>query len=492
MSESDKIGGIVLCGGASRRMGQPKLMLPFGEQTMLQRVVAILQEVTAPIVVVAAKDQPLPDLPADVIIPHDEIQARGPLAGLAAGLKALKGHASVAFVSACDCPLLTPEFVRFVHSKLGTADLAIPHADGFHHPLAAVYRIELEETVRKLIAAGRMRPFFLVEESDSVEISEQELRQVDPELDSLRNANTPEEYQALLERREKNALEHPLAESFLAAFANGEVDKASGLLRRHPGLKGESTTETCYQAHSLLREFVHRNGGHCSQRPHMLIADLLIPERARAFRESIVNDRANEVRKLLQMDSDLIHAEFTAGCGIGQPIHHWSSTQVADVLLAAGAELETLTTRGESPLSMQLRFGSAETVRYLLEKGADPNNGNGGHMPSDSLAELIELQLQHGWKIPSEPMLHDANHGHGQRVMIWLKYGADPNAINVDGRTALHMFAAKGIGRDVIKALAQAGANIDTQDDNGQTPLDVAKQAARQTAAKTLEELGAD
>ena len=50
------VGGIVLCGGRSTRMGVPKATLPFGPETMLQRVVRLLDTVIGPIVVVAARD----------------------------------------------------------------------------------------------------------------------------------------------------------------------------------------------------------------------------------------------------------------------------------------------------------------------------------------------------------------------------------------------------------------------------------------------------
>ena len=54
--------GIVLCGGKSTRMGSSKALLPFGSETMLQRVVRLLGEVVSPMVVVAAVDQELPDI----------------------------------------------------------------------------------------------------------------------------------------------------------------------------------------------------------------------------------------------------------------------------------------------------------------------------------------------------------------------------------------------------------------------------------------------
>ena len=93
-------------------MGTSKALLPFGAETMLQRVVRLLSTVVSPIVVVAAAEQSLPDLPADVIVTRDEQQGRGPLEGLRAGLKALPETVESAYVTSCDVPLLVPDFVR--------------------------------------------------------------------------------------------------------------------------------------------------------------------------------------------------------------------------------------------------------------------------------------------------------------------------------------------------------------------------------------------
>ena len=79
------VGGIVLCGGKSTRMGVPKATLPFGPETMLQRVVRLLGTVVSPIIVVAAREQPLPELPDDVRVTRDEREERGPLEGSAPG-----------------------------------------------------------------------------------------------------------------------------------------------------------------------------------------------------------------------------------------------------------------------------------------------------------------------------------------------------------------------------------------------------------------------
>ena len=156
----------------------------------------------------------------------------------------------------------------------------------------------------------------------------------------------------------------------------------------------------------------------------MRIADLLIPPAVRSFRDALLDDACDVVQQRLQADPGLIQAEFTAGRGIAQPMHHWKSLEMAELLLDAGADLEVTTTLGETPLTMQIRFGTVAGVRFLLERGANPNNGVRGYMHSRSMVELIELLLAHGWDINNGELLHDANHGHGQRVQTWLRYGA--------------------------------------------------------------------
>ena len=197
---STRVAGIVLCGGRSSRMGQPKHLLPFGDETMLQRVVRTLSAVVSPVVVVAARGQQLPELPPETLIAHDDLENPGPLGGIAAGMQAIGEQADAAYCTSCDVPLLQPEFVRQIIGQLDDADLVMPQEGRFHHPLAAVYRLKLEAEIRSLLAAGQMRPVFLLDRCQSRIIAVEDLRQSDPELDSLRNTNTPEEYADTLQR----------------------------------------------------------------------------------------------------------------------------------------------------------------------------------------------------------------------------------------------------------------------------------------------------
>jgi molybdopterin-guanine dinucleotide biosynthesis protein A len=200
-----KVGGIVLCGGQSKRMGQPKAWLPFLGETMLGRVVRLLGQVVEPIVVVAAPHQDVPPLPAQVEIVRDEEKGRGPLQGLAAGLKALSGKVDAAYASSCDVPLLRSAFVQRLIDLLGDHAICVPHIDDYHHPLAAVYRVEVATVVDKLLAENRLRPFFLFQEVPTKVVSATDLLDVDPAFHSLRNLNTPEEYQQALEEGQRLA-----------------------------------------------------------------------------------------------------------------------------------------------------------------------------------------------------------------------------------------------------------------------------------------------
>src|ERR1700676_1502303 len=141
MMAPGQVGGIVLCGGQSSRMGRPKAWLPVAGEIMLPRVVRLLSEVVAPIVVVAAPDQEVPALPAGVVGVRDEERGRGPLQGLAAGLAALQGRAGAAYLSSCDVPFLRPAFVRRLIDLLGDHAICVPRVGEHHHPLAAVYRL---------------------------------------------------------------------------------------------------------------------------------------------------------------------------------------------------------------------------------------------------------------------------------------------------------------------------------------------------------------
>ncbi len=195
-----KAGGIILCGGRSRRMGRPKLSLPFGAETMLGRAVRRLGEVVDPLVVVAASDQDVPPLPEQVTVARDRREDQGPLEGIAVGLAALSDRADAAYVTACDVPLLVPEFVRKMVELAAGYDVAVPHIRGYDEPLAAVYHTGVLPRVERLLAASRLRPVYLFDAVRTRRVAADEFQDIDPQLDSLFNVNRPDDYEAALRR----------------------------------------------------------------------------------------------------------------------------------------------------------------------------------------------------------------------------------------------------------------------------------------------------
>jgi molybdenum cofactor cytidylyltransferase len=141
---------IVPAAGASRRMGRPKLLLPYGDGTVLGTLLATLRSAgVAPIVVVAAADdadlrawcEALSPPPILALNPSPE---RGMLSSILAGLAALRGighfasEAAPLLVTPGDLPALRPatvvELLR--RRQAAAAGLAVPVYRGRRgHPL---------------------------------------------------------------------------------------------------------------------------------------------------------------------------------------------------------------------------------------------------------------------------------------------------------------------------------------------------------------------
>jgi molybdenum cofactor guanylyltransferase len=185
---------IVLAGGRSSRMGEPKALLDWHGEPLVHHVAGILAQVCRPVIVVVAAGRSVP-VPEGVEITVDATPDRGPLEGVAAGIRALDGRSPAVFLAAVDLPLLHPAFVGQMLTALPGFDAAVAVADGRDQPLAAAYDARLLERAPQLQAAGEARVTALLEHGLIRRLTVAEL--VEP--DSLRNVNTPAEYRRLLE-----------------------------------------------------------------------------------------------------------------------------------------------------------------------------------------------------------------------------------------------------------------------------------------------------
>jgi molybdopterin-guanine dinucleotide biosynthesis protein A len=195
-------------------MGRPKALLDWrGRPTVLHAVEVVREGVArGPVCVVRSPGQALPQLDAAIV--DDAVAHVGPLGGLLAGLEALAGQVEIVFACGVDTPLLVPAFVRAVCAALRDGDDAVvPVIDGRAQPLLAAYRTAIAPQLQELLDRG-LRGLKDIPGACAVrELSGQELledaglRAADPGLRSAANANTPEEWAALLDARRRGDAE---------------------------------------------------------------------------------------------------------------------------------------------------------------------------------------------------------------------------------------------------------------------------------------------
>jgi molybdenum cofactor guanylyltransferase len=190
--------GLVLAGGASRRMGRDKATLAYGGRTQLAAAHALLTRHCERAYVSVRADQV--NEPARAALPQivDGAVGSGPIAGIAAAQAA---HPDAAWlVVACDLPFVGDATLEYLVARRGPNSItafASAH-DGLPEPLCAIYEPGTRGALLDSIAQGRLCPRkFII--SSGVPL----LQQPDPA--ALDNVNTPEEYDAASRRSREGA-----------------------------------------------------------------------------------------------------------------------------------------------------------------------------------------------------------------------------------------------------------------------------------------------
>jgi molybdopterin-guanine dinucleotide biosynthesis protein A len=140
--------GLLLTGGAGRRMGRDKAELTFGRERLADRGARVLAAVCDPVLEVGPGRSALRAT-------REDPPGSGPLAAVAAGgadLQAL-GHQGPTLVLAVDMPLVTEALLAFLRDFPGTGTV-VPFVGGRGQPLCARYSAEALRTAGELAAAG--------------------------------------------------------------------------------------------------------------------------------------------------------------------------------------------------------------------------------------------------------------------------------------------------------------------------------------------------
>ncbi len=187
---AERVTGVVLAGGLSRRMGTDKALLDLAGRPLVARVVDGLRAVFSRLLCVTND----PDRLAFLGVPTagDLVPGAGPLGGIHAALRAARTDA--VFVAACDMPFLNPELVRYLVAALAGHDAAVPRWGDHLEPLHACYSRACLPAIEARLAAGRFKVDGWFGQVRLRVVGPEEVRRLDPEGLSFFNANTPEEY----------------------------------------------------------------------------------------------------------------------------------------------------------------------------------------------------------------------------------------------------------------------------------------------------------
>jgi molybdopterin-guanine dinucleotide biosynthesis protein A len=187
---------LILAGGRSRRMGRDKAGLPVGDGTLIEHLVRRLAPVVEETIVAGG---PLPMALDGVRRIEDRYQGMGPLAGIHAGL--VEASHRLVWVVACDLPDVEPALGTFLCDLAVGVDAVVPRVGVEPEGVCAVYQRSLASRIETFLQAGRRRVQDLLARIEVRYVTAAELRQVDPELRSFRNLNTPADYEAWLRTR---------------------------------------------------------------------------------------------------------------------------------------------------------------------------------------------------------------------------------------------------------------------------------------------------
>jgi molybdopterin-guanine dinucleotide biosynthesis protein A len=143
-----RIAGLLLTGGASKRLGAPKATLLRDGERLVDRGMRLLGEVCDPVLEVGPGYGGLGAV-------QEDPPGAGPLAALAAGGAALRaeGHDGNVLVLAVDLPMIETTLLAWLATHPGPGAV-VPRVEGMPQSLCARYDLDAFEAARRLVAAG--------------------------------------------------------------------------------------------------------------------------------------------------------------------------------------------------------------------------------------------------------------------------------------------------------------------------------------------------
>lgn len=168
------------------------------------------------------------------------------------------------------------------------------------------------------------------------------------------------------------------------------------------------------------------------------------------------------------------------------------------LLLEAGADPNTSIPSEYGPLSCLYAasgiLGNVEMTRLLLEAGANPNDGESlYHATEQPDHGCMKLLLAHGADIEKgNAIKHMLDKEDPEGLQILLDAGGDPNLANPQGATGLHWAVMRGRSARIVAMLLDAGADINARRVDGRSAYAMATASGQTQIADLLAARGAD
>jgi ankyrin repeat protein len=176
-----------------------------------------------------------------------------------------------------------------------------------------------------------------------------------------------------------------------------------------------------------------------------------------ALMEAAARNQGEMVNLLIAAGADVNQQESASGLSALSFAARLSENQIIKILLAHGADPNVADENGSTPLHIAAGYGYAQTVALLRAGGADLDR------PDQNGLTPIMAAIIGGNMYPARSI-----------VLGLLIAGADPNRQDNNGNSALHHAALKDMV-DNIPQLIKYGADVGLQNNDGQTPLDLAR-----------------
>jgi molybdopterin-guanine dinucleotide biosynthesis protein A len=190
-------------------MGRNKALLPIPDEgtPLLTHIVRRLQHLAEDGLIIVTNDPELAPalaLPRNVRYLADAYPGAGALGGLATGLRACPAWGI--FV-ACDMPLVNPALFAYLRrlalevngemngQRVARWDAVVPLVDGHGQPFHALYHPRCLSAIEARLAAGKLQAAGFLDQVRTRWVGEDELRPLDPALQSFTNVNTPAEWE---------------------------------------------------------------------------------------------------------------------------------------------------------------------------------------------------------------------------------------------------------------------------------------------------------